>query len=176
MNINSAKTGSRACKPSGGVSIDSPRAVRRAFSAELSWWQQVSSTLPFVNTQMIKKTRLKGREWKPLPEIHTSNFVTLDNVCWNYSLFTQTLPTTIPNCVAVWFPPATPQFFLPFLKSLTADMAGKEQWVMATVSCHQFCQDCAEVQWKKWKQSLSYSVEPNGRAWHSFMHYVHGTK
>lgn len=52
-------------------------------------------------------------------------------------------------------------------------MAGKEQWVMATVSCHQFCQYCAEVQRKKLKQSLSYCIEPDKRDWYSCMHNVY---
>lgn len=97
MNINSAKTRSRACKPGGVVSIDSPRAVKRAFSVELSWRKQVSSTLLFVHTKWSNKTHSKGTEWKPWPGIHTLNFVTLDNICWKYSLFTQALSTTIPK-------------------------------------------------------------------------------
>lgn len=55
-------------------------------------------------------------------------------------------------------------------------MVGKEQQVMATASCHQFCQYCAEKLWKEGKHYFSYSVEPDERAWYSCMHNVDGAK
>lgn len=140
MNINSVKTGSTVCKPSGGLPMDSTRAVRKAFSVELSQWLQIFVHYPPVCTQMSKKTHLKGRELKHLPwiqycalslwaiyaEIIHSNLVqNHPQIRWTGQSFTAT--------------------HLSLFNSFSEDMIGEEQWVMATDWYHQFCHYCGEA-------------------------------
>lgn len=182
MNINSAKTGTRACKPSAVVSTDSPRAVKRDFCRTLlmtaGFIQPLLCSLPNDQTKPIWKEQNESSARYSNTEFCDSGqcMLKLFSVRSSLVLSEQRIPNppqSSPNRVPVWFPPATSQLFLPLLKIFSADMVAKEHWVMVTVSCHQFCQFCAEIQWKKLKQSLWYSVEPDERDWYSCRHNVY---
>lgn len=182
ININSAKTGTRACKPSAVVSTDSPRAVKRDFCRTLlmtaGFIQPLICSLPNDQTKPIWKEQNESSARDSNTEFCDSGqcMLKLFSVLSSLVLSEQRIPNppqSSPNRVPVWFPPATSQLFLPLLKIFSADMIANEHWVMVTVSCHQFCQCCAEIQWKKLKQSLWYSVEPDERDWYSCRHNVY---